>query len=144
MSWRAGRGCGSYEAIPREPPALPITTGRVAGAAAFGGGSGELWIDDCRCCGTEPVTSFEGAWFDEVRERKNLSDSKRWVSALQLTAATEIDASTARRNKRSERPGSTTRIGFPTHTQQDKKGVNNARVNKRLSWQDSFNPNRSI
>jgi hypothetical protein len=39
----------------------------------------------------------------------------------------------AKRNTDSERPGSTTRrIGFPTRTQQDGWGVNNARVNKRL------------
>ncbi len=42
-------------------------------------------------------------------DRKIRSDSKRWVSELQLTAATEIDPSTARRNNRSERPGSSTR-----------------------------------
>ena len=67
---------------------------------------------------TEPVTSFDGAC---GLGRKDLSDSNRWVSELQLTAATEIVARTARRNNRSERPGSSTqRIGFPTRTQQDK------------------------
>ena len=100
-----------------EPPAVPVTTGRVAGADAVGGGSGALWIDEC-LCGTEPVASFEEPWFEGACAwgRKNLSDSKRWVSELQLTAATEIVARTARRNTRSERPGSSTqRIGFPTH-----------------------------
>src|SRR4051812_17932051 len=96
-------GAGSYEATARGAAA-----GRVAGAEALGGGgSGELWIAACRC-GTEPVTSFAGAWTLED-DRKIRSDSKRWVSELQLTAATEIDASTARRNNRSERPGSSTR-----------------------------------
>src|SRR6185295_7969155 len=107
--------------MPLEPPAVPTTAGRVDGAAALGGGgSGELWIDE-RFCGTEPVTSL----FEDTLAcgRKNLSDSKRWVSELQLTAATEIDANTARRNNWAARPGSSTqRIGFPTRTQQDKPG----------------------
>src|SRR5664279_1442138 len=107
--------------MPREPPAVPTTTGRDCGAEAVGGGSGELWIAEFRC-ETEPVTSFEGAL---ACGRKYRSDSKRWVSELQLTAASEIDARTARRNTFSERPGSTTqRIGFPTHTQLDERAVN--------------------
>src|ERR1043166_2670187 len=98
--------------MPREPPEVPITTGRVCGAEAVGGGNGELWMDECFCWATEPVTSF-----DEDCDRNGLE--KREVSALQLTAATEIDAKTARRNTFSERPGSSTqRIGFPTRTQQ--------------------------
>ena len=102
--------------MPWEPPAVPITTGRVCGADAFGGGSGELWMAECFCWATEPVTSFDGAW---VCDRNGLFWN-RAVSELQLTAATEIVARTARRNTLSERPGSTTqRIGFPTRTQQD-------------------------
>src|SRR4051812_37829546 len=102
--------------MPLDPPAVPTTTGRVDGAAALGGGSGELWIDER--LETEPVTSllFGETW---ACGRKILSDSKRCVSELQLTAATETVARMATRNKRSERPGSTTRIGFPTRTQQD-------------------------
>src|SRR3954471_11871827 len=99
--------------MPREPPAVPITTGRVCGADAFGGGSGELWMAECFGWATEPVTSFDGAGDD-----RNGFDWNRAVSALQLTAATEIVARTARRNTLSERPGSSTqRIGFPTRTQ---------------------------
>src|SRR4051812_37943515 len=121
--------------MPAEPPAVPITTGRVAGAAAFGGGSGALWMTACFCAVTEPVVSPAG-----VCERNGLL--KREVSALQLTAATEIVARTARRNTESERPGSTTqRIGFPTRTRQDSGRVNNARVNKRLRMKGSLNPN---
>jgi hypothetical protein len=126
--------------MPLDPPAVPTTAGRDPGADAVGGGSGALWMDDRRC-DTEPVASFEDTW---ACGRKILSDSKRWVSELQLTAATEIDANTARRNKRSERPGSSTqRIGFPTRTQLDNRGVNSERVNNRLSRQQSFNPNQS-
>src|SRR5665213_1928006 len=100
--------------MPREPPAVLMTEGRVPGAAApGGGGSATLWIAEC-FCGTEPVTSLVA---DLVR---NGLDVKRWVSELQLTAATEMVARTATRNTRSERPGSTTqRIGFPTHTRQN-------------------------
>src|SRR6266404_6757207 len=101
--------------MPREPPAVPITPGRVCGADAFGGGSGALWMADCFCWATEPVTSLDGAW---VCERNGLYWN-RCVSELQLTAATEIVARTAKRNTLSERPGSSTqRIGFPTRTQQ--------------------------
>src|SRR5262245_15029019 len=99
--------------------------------AAPGGGSAALCTLAWRCGWlTEPVTSLA-----ELLERKKLL-SKRCVSELQLTAATEIVARTARRNQRSERKGSTTRrIGFPTRTQQDEEGVNNAPVNKFLSLQ---------
>ena len=80
----------------------------------YGGGSGELWMAECFGWATEPVTSFDGAGDD-----RNGLDWNRAVSALQLTAATEIVARTARRNTLSERPGSSTqRIGFPTRTQQ--------------------------
>src|SRR5476649_102298 len=97
--------------MPREPPAVPITTGLVAGADPVGGGSGELWMVACFCGVTEPVVSPGCGWFCEVWN--HLSDSNRWVSELQLTAATEMVARTARRNRRSERPGSSTqRIGF--------------------------------
>ena len=87
--------------MPREPPAVPITTGRVCGADAFGGGSGELWMAECFCWATEPVTSLDGPWACERNGFWN-----RAVSELQLTAATEIVARTARRNTLSERPGS--------------------------------------
>src|SRR6476619_6298247 len=126
--------------MPFDPPAPPVTTGRVCGAPAFGGGgNGELWMAEC-FCGTEPVTSAVGAGaFD-----RNGLYAVRWVSALQLTAATEIVARAAKRNTRSERPGSSTqRIGFPTRTQLDKGRVNNARVNNRLRMKESFNPNQT-
>ena len=114
--------------MPEEPPDMPTTAGRDAGAEAVGGGSGALWIAERRCGGTDPVFSCAGAW---ACERNGLLN--REVSELQLTAATEIVARMAKRNTDSERPGSTTRrIGFPTRTQQDGWGVNKARVNKRL------------
>src|SRR6476646_9025384 len=121
-------------------PAVPTTAGRVCGADTFGGGSGALWMAACFCGGTEPVTSPDEAW---VREPNRLYWN-RCVSELQLTAATEIVARTARRNNLSERPGSSTqRIGCPTRTQQDDGRVNRARVNRCLRMKDSFNPNQT-
>src|SRR5581483_3707932 len=98
--------------MPGEPPVVPTTAGREAGAAAVGGGSGAL-CTALRDGVTEPVTSPL-----PVLERNGLA-SKRWVSELHPTTVAEMDASRAKRNRRSERPGSTTRrIGFPTRTQQ--------------------------
>src|SRR4051812_39948073 len=110
----------------------------VAGFPAVGGGSGALWIVE-RFGETEPVTSCEGCGALAL----NGLTLNRWVSSLQLTAATAIVAKMARRNRRGERPGSTTqRISFPTRTRQDERAVNATRVNKLLSFQDFFNPNR--
>jgi hypothetical protein len=130
------RRAGSYEAIPADPPETPPdATGRVAGAP--GGGNGALWTEPWLFETTDPVVSW-----DELCVANGLPLlSKRWVSPLQLTATTEIEARMARRKHWSERTGSATRgIGFPTRTQQDGERVNNAPVNKRLRFERLFQP----
>ena len=111
-----------------------------ARAALGGGGSGALWIAACLL--RDRAGHLAGGRLAEDR-----TDCR--FEAMGVGAATDRsdrNRSPARRGgtTRSERPGSSTqRIGFPTRTQQDKRRVNSARVNKRLRMKDSFNPNQT-
>lgn len=104
--------------MPRDPPAVEWTTGRVAGADTCGAGSGWLCtaVRGARCA-TEPVTSPEARGWD--RDAKGFS-AKRVASELQPAASTENAATMTGRdqNESEQRSSLTQRIGQPTRTHQ--------------------------
>ena len=84
----------------------------------------------------------DGAWLLAIGTDCRLRSGA--VSELQLTAATEIDARTARREHTERAAGlvdATHRLSHSYATGQGR--VNSARVNKRLRMKDSFNPNQT-